>query len=76
MQARHDAIVTGNRPDIDLHELLRRRAEEIYIRSGRIPAHDVQNWTQAEEEIQTEFERASHRTAIIVRVSGVQYVGE
>lgn len=30
---------------------------------------------RAEEEIQ-EFERASPRTAILVRVSGVQYVGE
>lgn len=76
MQGRQDSVVAGTSAEIDLHELIRRRAEEIYIRNGRIPGHDIQNWTQAEEEIRKAFERASHRTAIVVRVRGVQYVGE
>jgi Protein of unknown function (DUF2934) len=75
MQSGQDAVIAGSSPDIDLHELTRRRAEEIYVRNGRIPGRDVENWTQAEEEIRAEF-GAMRRTAIVVRVSGVQYVGE
>jgi hypothetical protein len=60
-----------------VHEAIRRRAEEIYIRSGRVAGRDVQNWTQAEAEIMNELaEGAGRRTAIIVNVDGVQYVGE
>ena len=76
MQSGQVAVVAGLAPDVDLQELTRRRAEEIYIRNGRIPGRDIENWTQAEQEIRAEFERASRRTAIVVRVSGVQYVGE
>lgn len=76
MEARQNAVVAGISSNVDVHELTRRRAEEIYIRNGRIPGRDIENWTQAEEEIRAEFARASRRTAIIVRVSGVQYVGE
>jgi hypothetical protein len=76
MQSGQGAAVAGSSPDVDLHELTRRRAEEIYIRNGRIPGRDVENWTQAEQEIRAELEQASRRTAIVVRVSGVQYVGE
>jgi len=62
-------------PDRD--EAIRRRAEEIYIRSGRIPGHDLENWTQAEQEITREAaEPPARRTAIVVKVNGVQYVGE
>ena len=70
------AVLTGSSPGIDLHELTRLRAEEIYVRNGRIPGRDIENWRQAEEEIRAEIDRASRRTAIIVRVNGVQYVGE
>ena len=63
-------------PAPDVHELIRRRAEEIYIRSGRIPGRDVENWTQAEQEILAETEKPRSRTAIAVRVNGVKYVGE
>jgi hypothetical protein len=60
----------------DLHEAIRRRAEEIYIQSGRIPGHDVKNWTQAEHEILEQAATRDRRAAIMVRVNGVQYVGE
>lgn len=60
----------------DLREAIRRRAEEIYIQSGRIPGRDVQNWTQAEHEILERAAPQDRRCAIIVRLNGVQYVGE
>jgi Protein of unknown function (DUF2934) len=61
----------------DQHEAIRRRAEEIYIRNGRIPGRDVENWAQAEQEILREAASSqARRTAIIVRVEGVEYVGE
>jgi hypothetical protein len=66
----------GLSSEVDLHELTRPRAEEICLRKRRIPGRDVENWRQAEQEIRAELEQASRRTAIIVRVSGVQYVGE
>lgn len=66
----------GSLSETNLHEAIRRRAEEIYIRNGRIPGRDVENWNQAEEEIRRELENSNRRTAIVVRVNGVQYVGE
>jgi hypothetical protein len=58
-------------------EAIRRRAEEIYIRNGRIPGRDVENWAQAEQEILREFgEQPARKTAIIVRVNGAEYIGE
>jgi len=62
----------------DQHEAIRRRAEEIYIRNGRVPGRDIENWAQAEQEILRESAAQSpaRRTAIIVRVDGVEYVGE
>jgi hypothetical protein len=61
----------------DRHEAIRRRAEEIYIRNGRIPGHDLENWAQAEREIRREFgEQPARKTAIIVRVNGAEYIGE
>ena len=62
---------------LDVHEAIRLRAEEIYIRSGRIPGRDVQNWVQAEKEILGETAGVRpRRKAIVVKVNGVQYVGE
>jgi len=58
--------------DSDLQEAIRRRAEQIYIRNGRIPGRDLDNWAQAEKEILGE----SRRTAVVVTVNGVKYVGE
>jgi hypothetical protein len=64
-------------PLADQHESIRRRAEEIYIRSGKIPGHDLDNWAQAEQEILRESGVSpTRRTAIVVRVDGAEYVGE
>ena len=64
--------VGSNRQDA-----VRHRAEEIYIRNGRIPGRDRENWAQAEREIAQEMlSRVNKRTAVIVKVDGVQYVGE
>ena len=60
----------------DLHEAIRQRAEEIYIQSGRIPGRDVQNWAQAEHEILEHAAEQKQRNAIVLKVNGVQYVGE
>jgi Protein of unknown function (DUF2934) len=61
---------------VDLREAIRRRAEEIYVQSGRIPGRDVENWTQAEREVREQVTKQTRRPAIIVRVNGVKYVGE
>jgi len=61
----------------DLHEAIRRRAEAIYVRSGRIPGRDLENWAQAEREIlHPVAESPARRTAVVVTVNGVKYVGE
>jgi hypothetical protein len=60
----------------DLQEAIRRRAEEIYIRNGKIPGHDLENWAQAEQEILRESGDPTPRTAIVVKVNGAAYVGE
>lgn len=68
-------------PPADQQEAIRRRAEEIYIRNGRVAGRDLENWRQAEREIQAEAEEYAkappvHRTAVVVTVNGVTYVGE
>lgn len=60
----------------DVQEAIRRRAEEIYIQSGRIPGRDVQNWTQAEREVMAEASNGKPSAAVVVKVKGVQYVCE
>jgi hypothetical protein len=60
----------------DLHEMIRQRAEEIYIRNGRLAGYDVENWTQAERQILAEAVQSRHRRAIVVQVNGVRYIGE
>ncbi len=61
---------------IDLHEAIRRRAEEIYVRNGKVPGRDLENWAQAEKEIRGEAEPRGRRVAIVVKVNGVDHVGE
>lgn len=60
----------------DLHERIRHRAEEIYFRNGCIPDRDLENWRQAEQEIAEESSRPLRRTAVVVEVDGIQYMGE
>src|SRR5438270_13300781 len=60
----------------DLHELIRHRAEEIYVQRGRMPGHDVENWAEAEREILDELNAQSRRHAVVIKVNGAQYVGE
>src|SRR2546423_11641475 len=60
----------------DLHENIRRRAEEIYHRNGDIPGRDQENWAQAEAEILGELSGAERRTAIVLKVDGLQYIAE
>ena len=61
---------------LDLHEAIRRRAEEIYIRNGKVPGRDLENWAQAEKEIRGEAEPPGRRAAIVIKVNGVDHVGE
>jgi len=70
------SLPTKSTATTDLHEAIRQRAEEIYVRNGRVPGHDLENWTLAEQEIEREFKGPQRRTAVIVKVDGVQYVGE
>jgi DUF2934 family protein len=60
----------------DRHEAIRRRAEEIYVRNGRIPGRDRENWAQAEQEILRESAESPTRKAIVVKVGDAQYIGE
>ena len=61
----------------DRHEAIRRRAEEIYFRNGKIPGHDLENWAQAEQEILRELAPPStRRAAIVIKVNGAEYIGE
>lgn len=60
----------------DLHEMIRRRAEEIYFRSGSIPGRDSENWSQAEQEILGAVQPPTPRRAIVVKVEGEKYIGE
>jgi Protein of unknown function (DUF2934) len=61
----------------NLNEAVRRRAEEIYIRNGRVPGHDVENWVLAEQEVLREMsEQPILKKTIVVRVGGVEYFGE
>jgi hypothetical protein len=61
----------------DRQEAIRRRAEQIYIRNGRVPGRDLENWAQAEKEILRESAGVSpSKTAIVVKIDGVEYVGE
>lgn len=74
-----ESVLSGvSHPDTgDLHDAIRRRAEEIYERNGRIPGRDIENWTQAEQEVLREAEQRSvRRTAVVVKVNGIDYVGE
>ena len=60
-----------------IHEAIRHRAEQLYESSGKIPGRDIENWMQAEREVRGEMaQQAGRRTAVVVRVNGIDYVGE
>jgi hypothetical protein len=66
-----------NPPADDLHEAIRRRAEEVFIRNGRVTGHDVDNWMQAEKEILQEAAANSARhPAVVINVNGIPFIGE
>ena len=68
--------VTNGSATADLNDAIRRRAEEIYIRGGRIQGRDLENWAQAEREVRDEAESSGRRTAIVIKVNGIDHVGE
>ena len=71
-----DADTPNPWPTPNLHEAIRRRAEEIYVRNGRIPGRDLDHWAQAEQEILRELAESPTRKAIVVKVDNAQYIGE
>jgi hypothetical protein len=59
-----------------VQDAIRRRATELYRRTGAVEGHDVENWYQAEAEILRESVGTPVRRAIVVNVQGVVYTGE
>ncbi len=59
-------------------QAIRRRAQELYERRGRVPGHEVEDWLQAEAEIKGETALSSDRKTaqVVVKVNGVCYTGE
>jgi hypothetical protein len=49
MSAKPDARTTQS--PVDLQELVRARAYELYEQRGREDGHDLEDWVQAESEI-------------------------
>ena len=76
MEMTTDDPISSSISAADLHDRIRRRAEDIYIRSGRVPGRDVENWTQAEREILAEAGKPRSHAAIVVKVNGVKYICE
>jgi hypothetical protein len=60
----------------EVQEAIRRRATEIYQRSGGVEGRDTANWYQAEAEILRESAAHTARRAVVVNVQGVVYTGE
>jgi hypothetical protein len=60
----------------EVQDAIRRRADELFRRSGEVPGHDVEHWCQAEAEILREFSSQQARSAVVVSVDGVVYTGE
>jgi hypothetical protein len=69
------AQMSGNNSS-QLQEAIRRRAAELFQKSGGVSGHDVENWYQAEAEILRESAHPTVRRAIVVNVQGVVYTGE
>lgn len=69
------AQVPGNNSS-EIQELIRRRANELFLKSGEALGHDNENWLQAEAEILRESVGTPVRRAIVINVQGVVYTGE
>jgi len=69
------AQISGNNSS-ELQEAIRRRAAELFQKSGGLPGHDVENWYQAEAEILRESATHAVRRAVVVNVQGIVYTGE
>lgn len=75
--ANQDEPAQSKLSEVELREAMRRRAEEIYEKSGRIPGRDLHNWALAEAQIHMENAgRSARKPAVVVNVEGVRYVGE
>ncbi|MFZ0416510.1 MAG: DUF2934 domain-containing protein [Candidatus Sulfotelmatobacter sp.] len=59
-----------------MQEAIRRRATELYQRSGAVEGHDVANWCQAEAEILRETAAHVTHPAVVINLEGVVYTGE
>ncbi len=73
MNQASDRPKTETLRQLDLHDAIRQRAEEIYRRNGCIPGRDLENWELAEKEIRRQF---ATRHAVVIQVNGVRYIGE
>ena len=69
------ARMSGNHSP-QLEEAIRRRAKELYLRTGGLEGQDAANWHQAEAEILRESPALGTRRAIVVNVQGIVYTGE
>jgi hypothetical protein len=61
---------------IQMQEAIRRRATEIFRKSGGTAGRDTENWFQAEAEILRESPSHLIRRAVVINVQGVVYTGE
>jgi hypothetical protein len=59
-----------------LQSVIRKRAADLYLQSGKVPGHDVENWKRAEAEILREIGNQGPRPAVVINVDGIVYTGE
>jgi len=62
-------------PNQSRDEAIRRRARELYEQRGRVAGHELEDWLQAEAEIDGAA-AAQRKSAVVVKVDGVTYTGE
>jgi Protein of unknown function (DUF2934) len=67
---------TSGNDSPQVQEDIRRRAAELFQRSGAVEGHDTENWYRAEAEILRESARNPARRSVVVNVRGVVYTGE
>jgi Protein of unknown function (DUF2934) len=67
---------TSGNDSPQLQEAIRRRATELFRRSGAVEGQDTENWYQAEAEVLRESGTHAVRRAVVVNIRGVVYTGE